>query len=622
MQSEDRPSGNGGKRPPLPFAGIAGAKRVSSDEPALQPLTQSRRGESQDMFAQSTGVPDLRTPAAAGAAVLEGGPQPGSTTSTQGSKLTRLSIGRRTSLLGEHRTLSVGALVVLVYYGVSGGPFGVESAVRHGGPLLALLGFVVLPFVWAVPEALVTTELSTALPEAAGYVAWVEEAFGSNAGFMEGYMSWLSGVTDNSIYAALFLEYLVAAADGSLDELSSGVERWVVIVLVTVVLVYLNYRGLELVGNIAIGICLFGLAPFVCMVLMGIPQVEPSRLVEPPVGGWSHVNWGPLLNILFWNLNYWDSASSFAGEVNDPGRTFPKAMAMAVLLVVPTYMLPLAIGIGATRDSWSDWHDGHFSVVGLAVGGWWLQYWVALAAGVSNIGMFEAELSSDALQLAGMAERRMLPQIFARRSAHGTPTWALFASCLCLCFLGGLRFGQIIEMLNFLYCFAELLEFAAFIWLRIKRPIDAQPGTPEYLPRLYTVPLSTAGCVAMLTPASILILVIVFSANTETWVMAGSLIVLGIMGRAVDNMRRGRGRSVSIRVPGEHARALPTPQAGVVSGVAGMPIPDRVLLDETYGTLNSPRSAFTMATSQHSASIMHPKRGRSPVVMYAPDPED
>lgn len=36
------------------------------------------------------------------------------------------------------------------------------------GPLIALLGFLILPFVWSVPEALVTAELATAFPEDSG----------------------------------------------------------------------------------------------------------------------------------------------------------------------------------------------------------------------------------------------------------------------------------------------------------------------------------------------------------------------------------------------------------------------------------------------------------------------
>ena len=84
-----------------------------------------------------------------------------------------------------------------------------------GGPLLALLGFIVLPLVWSVPEALVTAELATAFPEDSGYVAWVTAAFGPFWGFQEGWWSWLSGVTDNSVYPVLLLSYVDAVLPGA-----------------------------------------------------------------------------------------------------------------------------------------------------------------------------------------------------------------------------------------------------------------------------------------------------------------------------------------------------------------------------------------------------------------------
>ena len=58
-----------------------------------------------------------------------------------------------------------------------------QDAVSEGAPLLAVLGFLVLPIVWSVPEALVTAELATAFPENSGYVAWVTAAFGPFWGF-------------------------------------------------------------------------------------------------------------------------------------------------------------------------------------------------------------------------------------------------------------------------------------------------------------------------------------------------------------------------------------------------------------------------------------------------------
>jgi hypothetical protein len=67
------------------------------------------------------------------------------------------------------KKLGLAALVVLIYYEVSGGPFGIEDIVRAGGPLYAILGFSLF-LIWVIPEALVTAELSTALPEASGAV--------------------------------------------------------------------------------------------------------------------------------------------------------------------------------------------------------------------------------------------------------------------------------------------------------------------------------------------------------------------------------------------------------------------------------------------------------------------
>eukprot|EP00798_Chlamydomonas_sp_ICE-L_P006809 gene6809-30781_t len=87
----------------------------------------------------------------------------------------------------KQKPLTILPLVVLVFFEVSGGPFGTEDSVASGGPLLTMLGYLILPLVWSVPEALVTAELATAFPENSGYVAWVTAAFGPFWGFQ---MSW------------------------------------------------------------------------------------------------------------------------------------------------------------------------------------------------------------------------------------------------------------------------------------------------------------------------------------------------------------------------------------------------------------------------------------------------
>lgn len=58
-----------------------------------------------------------------------------------------------------------------------------QDGVKAGGPLLSVLGFLILPLIWSVPEALITAEMATTFPENSGYVAWVTAAFGPFWGF-------------------------------------------------------------------------------------------------------------------------------------------------------------------------------------------------------------------------------------------------------------------------------------------------------------------------------------------------------------------------------------------------------------------------------------------------------
>jgi hypothetical protein len=65
------------------------------------------------------------------------------------------------------------------------------------------------------------------------------------------------------------------------------------------------------------------------------------------------------------NLNYWDSVSTLAGEVRNPGRTFPRALVIAVVLVVAMYLLPTmaALGVSSSADPAAGWGMGYYCQV-------------------------------------------------------------------------------------------------------------------------------------------------------------------------------------------------------------------------------------------------------------------
>ncbi|KAA8546132.1 hypothetical protein F0562_020974 [Nyssa sinensis] len=357
--------------------------------------------------------------------------------------------------LDNLKKVSVIPLVFLIFYEVSGGPFGVEDSVQAAGPLLALLGFLLFPLIWSIPEALITAEMGTMFPENGGYVVWVSSALGPFWGFQQGWMKWLSGVIDNALYPVLFLDYLKSA----IPELAGGFPRSIA-----------EY---------------FRFLPFVVMGVVAIPKLKPSRWF---VMDFKNVDWGLYLNTLFWNLNYWDSISTLAGEVENPGS------------------VPL------DRELWS---DGYFSDIAKILGGVWLRSWVQGASALSNMGMFVAEMSSDSFQLLGMAERGMLPEFFGKRSRYGTPLTGILFSASGVILLSWLSFQEIVAAENFLYCFGMIMEFVAFVKLRIKYPAASRP---------YKIPIGTTGAILMCIPPSLLIFVVLALASFK--VMAVSLLAI------------------------------------------------------------------------------------------------
>ncbi|KAG8645636.1 hypothetical protein MANES_10G081200v8 [Manihot esculenta] len=380
-------------------------------------------------------------------------------------------------------------LVALIFYEVSGGPFGIEDSVKAGGgPLLSLLGFLIFPLIWSVPEALITAELATSFPENGGYVIWISSAFGPFWGFQEGFWKWFSGVMDNALYPVLFLDYL----KHSLPIFNQLIFRIPALLAITVGLTYLNYRGLHIVGFSAVSLAIFSLCPFAVMGILSIPQVSPKQWLAVD---FRKVDWRGYFNSMFWNLNYWDKASTLAGEIENPST-------------------------GALKASSSEWTDGFFAEVGMLIGGVWLKWWIQAASAMSNLGLFEAEMSGDAFQLLGMSEMGLLPAIFASRSKYGTPTISILCSATGVIFLSWMSFQEILEFLNFLYAIGMLLEFAAFIKLRIKKP---------ELHRPYKVPLETFGATLLCLPPAALLLLVMCLASLRTFLVSGAVIVLGFI---------------------------------------------------------------------------------------------
>ena len=79
------------------------------------------------------------------------------------------------------------------------------------------------------------------------------------------------------------------------------------------------------------------------------------------------------------NLNYWDSISTLASEVDNPGRTFPRALAVAMILTVGMYISVLGVAVGTAPDGQS-WDSSELADAGAWVAGEWLKVWIVVCS--------------------------------------------------------------------------------------------------------------------------------------------------------------------------------------------------------------------------------------------------
>ncbi|KAK3004973.1 hypothetical protein RJ639_019817 [Escallonia herrerae] len=415
-----------------------------------------------------------------------------------------------------NKKLSLLPLIFLIYFEVAGGPYGEEPAVKAAGPLFAILGFLIFPFIWSVPEALITAELSTAFPGNGGFVIWAHRAFGPFFGSLMGTWKFLSGVINVASFPVLCIDYM----EKLFPVFGSGLPPKLAILLSTLFLSFVNYTGLTIVGYAAVGLGIVSLLPFIIMSLIAIPQIHPHRWVSLGQQGVKK-DWNLFFNTLFWNLNFWDNVSTLAGEVEKPQTTFPVALFSAVIFTCLAYILPLLAVTGAVSVDQSEWETGFMANAARMISGKWLKIWIEIGAVLSAIGLFEAQLSSSSYQLLGMADWGFLPKFFGLRSKwFNTPWVGILLSTAITLGVSYMTFTDIISSANLLYSLGMLLEFASFIWLRRKYPTMKRP---------YRVPMRLPGLVIMcLIPSAFLIFIMVIA--TKTVFLVSGLMTVGAVG--------------------------------------------------------------------------------------------
>ncbi|HKB08823.1 MAG TPA: APC family permease, partial [Candidatus Polarisedimenticolia bacterium] len=252
----------------------------------------------------------------------------------------------------------------LIYASGCGGPYGTEDFVGSTGPGLLILLLLVTPWLWGVPMALATSELSTLRPVEGGYYRWVREIFGEYWGFQVGTWTIIASVLDNALYPLLFGKSLVYF----FPQMPGWQQRLAAMGFV-VILTFLNYRGIRVVGGTTVVLSLFLMSPLVWVTIAGLLNWKYNPLVPfqaPGVGGWTALGSG--LALAMWYYSGMSEISTAAEEIKHPGRTIPLGLALVVPIIIVSYAAPTVAGIASVGD-WATWESGHFAMIGEILGG-------------------------------------------------------------------------------------------------------------------------------------------------------------------------------------------------------------------------------------------------------------
>jgi amino acid transporter len=353
----------------------------------------------------------------------------------------------------------------------TGGPFGLEDMVTTSGPGMALLYMLVLPFFWSIPVSLVSAELTTAMPVEGGFYRWTRAGFGDFWGFLAGWWNWSASFVLGGAYSVLFTDYL-----GFYFPQLTGWKHYLVSLALIALITYVNVRGIQMVGKLATVLEMFILLPVLVLCVAGFAKWKHNPFVPliPPHQPPFQI-FGVGLALGLWAYSGYEQLSSVAEEVENPRRSYPRALAIVVPLSIAVYFLPTLASLAALGD-WQNWHTRYFSDAAQLIGGPWLGAWMTLAAMVTNVALLNATVLTSTRMPSTMAEDGYLPKQLTRiHPRYGTPWIAIIVSAVVYGALALQSLVQLISIYNWLRIATTVLTVLAAWQLRRKQPDMPRP---------------------------------------------------------------------------------------------------------------------------------------------------
>jgi APA family basic amino acid/polyamine antiporter len=374
-----------------------------------------------------------------------------------------------------------------VWFGIAAGVGGMIGAgilrapadVAARLPLPSLfLGAWVIGGIYALLGANAIAELATMRPRSGGQYVFVREALGPYAGFLVGWNDWLSSAGSVAALAIVEGEAIGALGPGLAPR---PVFVASVAVAITAIVLLRGIRESDRAQRATSAVKAIVLLALIAACLLwrmshGAAAPTAAGPVPVPTGLALLAALAAALQGIIFAYDGWTGVVYFSGEVRDPGREIPRALAGGLVSTMAIYLLinvaflavlPLpAIAASPLAAA------GAASVVFGANGFTVVQLLVALAlpsALVANT-LFASRV------IFALGEDGFAPAWCARVNRGGTPDGALLASAaVAAIFLLTGTFERIIAICAFLFVASYAMSFASVFVFRRREPDAPRP---------------------------------------------------------------------------------------------------------------------------------------------------
>lgn len=375
------------------------------------------------------------------------------------------------------RKLGTAALVgVVISLTIGSGIFRVPATIAEllRSPT-AIIGIWVLGGAIALAGALSLAELGAAFPRSGGYFVALHETYGAAPAFVYGWAELVvmapSGMGAISFIFAQYLAYFVPLSPRGVQLIAAA------LVILASLLAYIGVRLASVVAGLSTSTKYVGIALLVVFAFLG-GHGTTTNFAPAPMAGGATAFLTALLAVMF-TYDGWGDGMRLAGEVRNPTRTLPRAMALAVGLVAAIYVTvnlaylylvpaaemaasPLVASTAAER----------IPVLGRAGGGL-----VAMLVMVSTFGCVCASALAYPRTQFAMADRGLFFPTVARVSPRfGTPSVATSIICaisIVFIFMGS--FQRLADQMVLGFWPFYVLNVAGVIVLRRRRPDLERP---------------------------------------------------------------------------------------------------------------------------------------------------